>query len=146
LKQYLAHEGVTRSFAKNLAKTLKAGDVITLSGPLGAGKSFFARALMRELGVKDTVMPSPSYAIIQEYEISAEETCSYHVAHMDWYRLQDAEEVDTLGVRDYFNNHWISFIEWPEVAPALIPKHAINISLQHDTTQPDARILSIDHP
>ena len=116
--------------------------MVTLSGSLGAGKSVFARAIMRALGVKDKALPSPSYTIIQEYN-----GCIAHqeikVAHMDWYRLQDADEIEMLGVREYFAPPWISMIEWAEVAPSLIPEHAIQVSIYLDEQHVEKRLIKV---
>lgn len=102
------------------------------------GKSVLARALMRALGVTDAAMPSPTFAIIQTYDASA---CK--VAHMDWYRLDDADEIDMLGVRDYFAPPWIAIIEWPERADALLPAEAWRLQLSCLPGEPDERELVV---
>ena len=120
----LENEAATVAYAQKLATEIKPGQTIALSGELGAGKSFLARALMRALGVTDEALPSPTFALIQTYD---GKDCQ--VAHMDWYRLDDAGEIEMLGVRDYFEPPWITIIEWPERAPELLPPDAINIEL-----------------
>jgi len=125
----LQNEAATIAYAQELARALKPGQTVALSGELGAGKSVFSRALMRALGVTDEALPSPTFAIIQIYD---GEGCS--VAHMDWYRLDHAEEIEMLGVRDYFAPPWISIIEWPERAPSILPADTIRIEI---TTDPD---------
>lgn len=136
------NEAETCDFAEKLAQTLKSGDVVALSGELGAGKSVFSRALMRALGVKDEALPSPTYAIIQEYDGEcASQPCK--VAHMDWYRLSDSEEVEMLGVHEFFAAPWISIIEWPERARHLLPAHAIRILLKVDEDHQDVRHLDM---
>ncbi len=134
----LNSEAETRDFAASLAKALKPGDVLALTGALGAGKSVFARAVMRALGVRDAAMPSPTFSLIQEYE---GRQC--RVAHMDWYRLADTDEVAALGVRDYFQPPWICLIEWPERAVELLPPHAIHVSLACCDADPEARELVV---
>jgi len=136
----LQNEAATVAYAQELAKALKPGMAVALSGELGAGKSVFARALMRALGVKDEALPSPTFAIIQTYD---GENCS--VAHMDWYRLDHAEEIEMLGVRDYFEPPWISIIEWPERAPSILPPDAIRIEITTDPDDFEIRFLSISH-
>ena len=123
LKIHCNSEAETVAVAHRFAATLKPGDVIALCGDLGAGKSFFSRAVMRALGVTDTALPSPTFAIIQEYD-----GASCRVAHMDWYRLDDADEIEMLGVRDYFQMPWITLIEWPERASHALPDEAIRVS------------------
>lgn len=132
------NESETSEFAREFSLSLKPGDVVALSGELGAGKSVFARALMRALGVTDETMPSPTFAIIQEY---LGETC--RVAHMDWYRLGCADELETIGVREYMQAPWIAIIEWPERAPALLPPSCHRVSIAMVPGDPQARDISI---
>jgi len=136
MRKRLNNEAETLEFAAQFAKSLKPGDVVSLSGELGAGKSVFARAVMRVLGVMDEALPSPTYTIIQEYE---SETC--RVAHMDWYRLQEEGELQAIGVRDYFQAPWICLIEWPQRAPDLLPDDAIKVSLACVDDSPDVRMI-----
>ena len=115
-------EAETIALAQRFAERLHPGDVVALYGDLGAGKSLFSRAVMRALAVTDEALPSPTYAVIQEYEgRCAGAVC--RVAHMDWYRLGGEEEVEMLGVRDFFQPPWICLVEWPERASSLLPKH-----------------------
>lgn len=112
---------------------------MALYGDLGAGKSFFSRAVMRALGVTDAALPSPTFAIIQEYEAR-----DCRVAHMDWYRLDDAEEIEMLGVRDYFQAPWIALIEWPDRAPHMISDRAVKVRLWPDECEPEVRMIEIE--
>jgi len=134
----LASEAETRRAAADLAKTLKPGVVVALQGELGAGKSVFARALMRALGVKDAAMPSPTFTLIQTYEGQG---CK--IAHMDWYRLESVEEIELLGVREYYQPPWICLIEWPERAESLLPPDTIRVRLECVADDPDARLLQL---
>jgi len=133
----LENEAATVAFAQKLAKEFRPGQVIALSGELGAGKSVFARALMRALGVTDEALPSPTFALIQTYD-----GIDCQVVHMDWYRLDDAEEIEMLGVRDYFQPPWISIIEWPERALSVLPSDAIHIEIKTDPDDFELRFLS----
>ena len=138
MRRRLSSEAETRAFAMSLARRLKPGDVVALRGELGAGKSVFARAVMRALGVVDAALPSPTFSLIQEYD---GEGC--RVAHMDWYRLEGPEDVEALGVRDYFRPPWICLIEWPERADELLPADSICVELGGVAGAPDVRLLSM---
>lgn len=132
-------EPETAEFAANFAQKLKPGDVVALSGELGAGKSVFARAMMRALGVTDEAMPSPTYAIIQEY---VGKGC--RVAHMDWYRLGSLEELESVGVREYMQAPWITIIEWPERAASLLTPSTYRVALSTIAADSQQRDIVVD--
>lgn len=134
----LNNEAETIEFATEFSPRLKPGDVVALSGELGAGKSVLARAIMRALGVTDAALPSPTYTIIQEYE---GKDC--RLAHMDWYRLESREELEAIGVREYFQPPWICLIEWPERAPEMLPATVILLNLQCVEDDPGVRLIEI---
>jgi len=129
--KFLSHnETETIAIANDFAASLKAGDVVALSGELGAGKSLFCRALMRALGVIDEALPSPTFAIIQEYDGSdGVDGERRKLAHMDWYRLEGADAIEMLGVRDYFQPPWICLIEWAERAHVLLSDQVIHVEI-----------------
>jgi len=135
------NESETIAIARDLAASLKPGDIVALYGDLGAGKSVFCRAILRALGVNDEALPSPTFAIIQEYQ---GEHCQ--VAHMDWYRLHDADEIEMLGVRDFFQPPWIALIEWPDRAPHMLQNHVIRVRILPDAKDPDLRSIEIERP
>lgn len=134
----LNNEAETIEFAEQLSASLKPGDIVALSGELGAGKSVLARAIMRALGVEDAALPSPTYTIVQEYEGRG---C--RVVHMDWYRLNGEEELEAIGVREYFHAPWICLIEWPDRAPGLLQGKVLRIRLQCVAGEPEVRLLEI---
>jgi len=139
LLNFLSHnETETIAIATDFAASLQAGDVVALSGELGAGKSVFSRAVMRALGVSDEALPSPTFSIIQEYD---GRDC--RVAHMDWYRLDDGDEIAMLGVHDYFQPPWICLIEWAERADDLLAETAIHVSLACVDGDLDKRSIEI---
>jgi len=137
----LKNETATVAAAQQLATTIKAGETIALHGELGAGKTLFSRALMQQLGVKDEVIPSPTYAIIQPYQGD-----HFPIAHMDWYRMEDAESLLNIGIEAYLQPPWVSIIEWPQRAAELLPAAAYHITLKMVTDNPAARQLQIIHP
>jgi len=137
---YQSHnEPETVAIAAQFAATLKPGAVVAIRGELGAGKSVFSRAVMRALGVVDEALPSPTFAIIQEYDGR-----DGPVAHMDWYRLEDAAEIEMLGVRDFFQPPWICLIEWPQRAANILPADAIQVCLQCATEHVEWRSIQIN--
>jgi len=144
LKLLSHNETETIDIANDFAASLNAGDVVALSGELGAGKSVFCRALMRALGVQDEALPSPTFSIIQEYDgangLNGERR---KLAHMDWYRLGDADEIDMLGVRDYFQPPWICLIEWAERAHVLLSEQVIHVEISCVEHDPGAREIDI---
>lgn len=132
------NEQETIDLAQNFSNDLAPGSVVALSGELGAGKSVFARSLMRALGVADTVMPSPTFAIVQEYAGR-----DGPIAHMDWYRLGGAEELESIGVHEYMQPPWICIIEWPERAHSLVPDTAKRLRISMVPGQIQARDIEI---
>ena len=120
--------------AGRLALFLKGGDVVTLSGPLGAGKTSFARALIAHLGDADDV-PSPTFALMQRYE-----TSRLTLTHCDFYRIE-APEVDELGLEDALDEGAL-LIEWPERAGDWLPADRLDISFE-ETADPDTRRITL---
>jgi tRNA threonylcarbamoyladenosine biosynthesis protein TsaE len=96
----------TIRLARRLASVLEPGDVVFLEGPLGAGKTFFARAMCRALGVPSRVpIQSPTFALVNEHEGRSQ------IIHADLYRLSDAAELDELGLREALAES-IGLVEW----------------------------------
>ena len=105
----LADEADTRAAGALLAKLLRAGDVILLEGPLGAGKTTLVRGLLAALGHSGEV-PSPSFALVQPYEC-----VSPPLWHIDLYRIEDPAELDELGL-DTILSEGVLVVEWPSRA------------------------------
>lgn len=104
----------TEALAQRLAPHLKRGDTVALQGPLGAGKTAFARALLRTLGIAGEV-PSPTFTLVQTYE-----TPRFPVFHFDLYRLKSADELDELGWDDARADGLV-IVEWPERGETRMP-------------------------
>lgn len=107
-----------------LAPLLRPGDVIALSGGLGAGKTTFARGLLSALGLQEDA-PSPSFAIVQPYEPPE---VSLPVAHVDLYRLEDAADAAELGLDEYLADGAL-LIEWPERLGTRLWPDALNLAI-----------------
>jgi tRNA threonylcarbamoyl adenosine modification protein YjeE len=118
--------------ASRLALSLKSGDVVTLSGPLGAGKTTFARALVTHLDGEGEV-PSPTFALVQRYEMPRLTLC-----HCDFYRIE-ADEIDELGLDDALAEESL-LIEWPERAGGWLPADRLDIAFA-EASDPSLRQL-----
>jgi tRNA threonylcarbamoyladenosine biosynthesis protein TsaE len=128
----LADQAATEALARRLALAARPGDVLALSGPLGAGKSVLARAFVRALTKPDEEVPSPTFTLVQHYDGAAGT-----VRHFDLYRVVQAEEALELGFEDGLE-HSITLIEWPERLGGLLPGRRLEIALD-DTGAPEAR-------
>ena len=119
----LKTEADTAQLAQTIASHARAGDAILLSGPLGAGKSVFARAFLRSFcAMADMEVPSPTYTLVQAYE--APTATAYH---FDLWRLGSVEELDELGWDDACEG--VMLVEWPERLEDMAPPHALHITL-----------------
>ncbi|WP_026105211.1 tRNA (adenosine(37)-N6)-threonylcarbamoyltransferase complex ATPase subunit type 1 TsaE [Halalkalibacterium ligniniphilum] len=112
----------TIAFAEKLAAWVVPGDVITLEGDLGAGKTSFTKGLAKGLGVK-RVVKSPTFTIIKEYQ------GRLPLYHMDVYRLADSEE--DLGFEEYFEGQGITVVEWASLIEPLLPEERLAIEIRH---------------
>ncbi|HLI99672.1 MAG TPA: tRNA (adenosine(37)-N6)-threonylcarbamoyltransferase complex ATPase subunit type 1 TsaE [Bradyrhizobium sp.] len=122
----LANETVTANLMADLALLIAPGDVITLSGDLGAGKTAAARALIRYLADDpETEVPSPTFTLAQSYELP-----SWPLVHADLYRINDATELEEIGLSP-LPEGVVALIEWPERAPEALPADRIDIALSH---------------
>jgi tRNA threonylcarbamoyladenosine biosynthesis protein TsaE len=118
----LPDEAATAGLAAAVAGLVRRGDVIALRGELGAGKTVFARALIRACGGGEDV-PSPTFTLVQTYELP-----KGTIWHFDCYRLRRAEEAWELGIEEAFHDG-ISVIEWPERIAELLPARRLEIEL-----------------
>ncbi|WP_338333011.1 tRNA (adenosine(37)-N6)-threonylcarbamoyltransferase complex ATPase subunit type 1 TsaE [Acetobacter sp. LMG 32666] len=119
----LKTEADTAQLARTLAGLARAGDAILLSGPLGAGKSVFARAFLRSFcATPDMEVPSPTYTLVQAYDGPV--ATAYH---FDLWRLGSVEELDELGWDDACEG--VMLVEWPERLEDMTPPNALHITL-----------------
>lgn len=106
---------------KNWAQVLERGVVIYLIGELGAGKTTFFRGMLRGLGYQSKVK-SPTFTLHEMYKIALPNSLLVEIHHFDLYRLNDPEELEYIGIRDYFSGESIGLIEWPEKGAGFLPK------------------------
>ena len=120
----------TRNFAREFARTLRAPVTIALHGDLGVGKSEIARTIIQTLCGADTVVPSPTFTLVQNYD---------GISHFDLYRIGDASELEEIGLPYAIDND-ITLIEWPDIAKDMLPKNTIHIYI---TQNGDGRKLAL---
>ena len=101
---------------------------IELRGPLGAGKTTFARHLLHALGVQGRVK-SPTYAVLEEYELPGPDG-DQHIRHFDFYRFDDPQEWEDAGFRELFGGPGLKLVEWPEKAEGLLPQPDLRIEIE----------------
>ena len=122
----LADEAATADLARRLAPSFKPGDVVALRGDLGAGKTSFARALIRALSGADGAereVPSPTFTLVQVYQ-----SVAGPLYHFDLYRLEAPDQVVELGIDDAFADG-ISLVEWPDRLGGYLPRRHLRIEL-----------------
>jgi len=129
-------ENDTRNFAKDLASKLNMGDIIVLTGELGAGKTKFTEGFLSYFDLQNEIS-SPTFTIVNEY-ISKD----IKIAHFDVYRLEDSDEFFAIGGEEYFNNN-ICIIEWGEIIENILPSDYIKISFEKNSDNENTRILNI---
>jgi tRNA threonylcarbamoyladenosine biosynthesis protein TsaE len=128
-----ASAGETEAIAARLAAGLELGDVVTVSGELGSGKTTFVRGACRALGVTMPVT-SPTFTIGHRYEGRVD------VAHLDLYRYEGVSAADWGDLEPYFEDA-VVFVEWPEAGRALLPQARVAVSIWH--TGGDARRIEL---
>lgn len=135
-------EAEMMTLGARLARGLQGGQVITLSGDLGAGKTTLVRGMLRGLGFEGRVK-SPSYGLVESYELAGLE-----IHHLDLYRLGQPEELDFIGLEDLLGANSVLVVEWPERAGGRLPPEtcAISIDIVGETAgEPvgDHRLLTV---
>lgn len=144
LEYFLADEQATIAVGKGLADVVLSWNeqngkaqsalIVYLNGDLGAGKTTLTRGFVRGMGHVGNVK-SPTYTLVEPYEL-----LPWQVYHFDLYRLGDAEELEYMGIRDYFAENCCCFIEWPEKGVGLLAKADLIIDMAY---QDEQRIITL---
>ncbi len=116
----------TFTIGRKLAENVRPGEIYTLNGDLGVGKTVFTKGLAAGLGITEPVT-SPTFTILQEYDSGR-----LPLYHFDVYRIGDPEEMEEIGYEDYFFGQGICLIEWAELIEELIPEEAIAVYIEKD--------------
>ena len=135
----LSDPAAAAAFGARLGRVAAVGDAITLSGPLGAGKTSIARGILRELGLESEA-PSPSFAIVQPYDVPE---VRIPVLHVDLYRIEDPEEAYELGLDDARMDSLL-LVEWPERLDDSTWSDALRLTI--DVAPDGTRALTADVP
>lgn len=129
----------THALGKKIGETARPGDVYTLVGDLGVGKTVFTQGIADGLGITEPVS-SPTFTIVQVYE---EGRMPFY--HFDVYRIGDIEEMEEIGYDDYFFGEGICLIEWAELIEEILPENRISITIEKELSRGfDYRRITIE--
>ena len=117
-------------FGGKIADQFPQGGIVLLKGDLGAGKTTLVRGLLRHLGYQG-IVKSPTYTLVEPYELGSHKLKSRTIYHFDLYRLADPEELEYIGGRDYWNSDALCLIEWPEKAQAYLPAADLELTISY---------------
>ena len=123
-------------FGAQLADALGGRGAVLISGDLGAGKTTLCRGLLRQMGHEGSVK-SPTFTLVEPYEIEG-----VRVYHFDLYRLSHPDELDYVGIDEYFSNETLCLVEWPEKAEGSLPSHDLELSIDVTGEKRNIRIGS----
>ncbi len=134
MQLHIENEVAMERLGNMIAACLKGGEIIYLKGELGAGKTTLTRGLLRGLGYSGTVK-SPTYTLVENYELSP-----VAVYHFDLYRLNDPEELEDMGIRDYCQGQAVCLFEWPERGTGVLPDADLMVAISHADSARDVTV------
>lgn len=133
---FIADEEAMVAFGKRIAEITQGAGLIFLQGDLGAGKTTLSRGIIRGLGHAGAVK-SPTFTLVEPYEIG-----DVRAFHFDLYRLVDPEELEYMGIRDYFDGDALCLIEWPDKGTGFLPKPDLTITITPHNNGRRLKLLS----
>lgn len=124
----IRNTGELPAAARQFISAMGDRHVFAFYGAMGAGKTTFIRAVCEALGVREAVT-SPTFAIVNEYEIIDDCKSTQNIFHFDFYRIRQLQEARDIGFEDYLYSPHLCFIEWPELVEQLLPEDAVRVAI-----------------
>lgn len=137
----IENESQMQHFGRLLGKCLKGGDIVGLTGDLGAGKTTLTKSIAKGMGIEEHIT-SPTFTIVNEYD--GDETKGLvPLYHFDVYRISDEEELYDIGYEEYFFGKAACVVEWANLIPSLMPEEALWLDLRLGTNDPEERVIHL---